>query len=147
MKHLHFSLVILITFIVSLVSCSKEDKIQSVDFMRFSILGACAGSELKSSTEKKKTIVITSEQMLSKEIGCLASAPNVDFKTHFVLAGRVAFDKCAQLEDETMVEEDSILKYRVQIRQSECQKMDTVYFMAALPIRYINHQINFDIKY
>ena len=146
MKKLHFVLVLLISFIF-IGSCSKEDKIRAVEFQSLSIAGACPGSVLKSSTEKEKTIVITSEQMLSKEIGCLTSVPNVDFKTHFVLAGRAAFSKCAELEEDAIVEVGSILKYSVHIRQNECQKMDTVYFMAALPVRYKDHPINFDISY
>lgn len=129
-----------------ITGCSKDDKVQSVDFSKFSIAGACSGSMLKSSTEKKKTIVITTQEMLSKETECLASAPQVDFNTHFVLAGRVAFDNCAALEQETIVEADNNIKYSVTIRQSDCQKLDTVYFMAAVPIRYKDHHITFDIK-
>jgi len=129
-----------------ITGCSKEDKTQPVDFMKFSIAGACSGSVLKSSAEKEKTIVITTQEMLSKETGCLTSAPQVDFNTHFVLAGRVAFDNCAALEEETMVEADNIIRYSVKIRQSDCQKLDTVYFMAAVPIRYKDRQITFDIK-
>ena len=130
-----------------LASCSKEDETQSVDFTSLSIADVCEGSVLKTATEKDKTIIITSEKMLTKETGCLASSPQVDFETHFVLAGRVAFDNCAELERETILVIDNVLKYQVQINQFDCQKIDTVYFMAAVPIRYRDHQIDFDITY
>lgn len=113
MKQSHLLLVFLATCLTFLVACSKKEKVQSVDFISFSIAGACEGSVLKSSTEKEKTIVITSEQEKSKEIGCFASAPHVDFNTHFLLAGRVAFTNCAELEEETIVEEGNTLKYYI----------------------------------
>lgn len=129
-----------------LTGCAKEDKVQPVDFRTFSIAGVCEGSVLKSSAEKEKTTVITSEPMLLKETGCLTSPPQVDFKTHFVLAGRVAFDNCAKLLEETIVETDNVIKYNIKILKVECQKLDTVYFMASLPIRYKDRQITFNVE-
>ncbi len=147
MKQSYLFFALLTACFIFIVSCSKEDEIKSVDFIKFSISELCAGSALKSSTEKERTIIIMSEQMQSKETGCLSTPPQVDFNTHFVLAGRVAFDNCAKLKEETIVDMGNILRYHVQITQSECQKIDTVYFMAAVPIRYKDHQIDFDITY
>lgn len=138
-------LIVLFVFIV-LIGCSKEN-MQSIDFRSLSIRPACDGSILKSSTNKEETLIITSEQMFSKEFGCLTTAPEIDFKTHFVLAGRVAFNNCASLKEEAITEENNTLNYRVQIQQANCTALDTVYFSAALPIRYKDHQINFEIKY
>jgi hypothetical protein len=140
----HFLVLAFVFFHIT--GCSKEDKIKSVAFIKFSIAGACPGSVLTSSAEKEKTIVITTQEMLSKETGCLASAPQVDFNTHFVLAGRAALTNCAELEEETIEEMDNTIKYRVQTRQRDCLPLDTVYFMAAVPIQYKDRQITFDIK-
>lgn len=131
----------------SLIFCSEDDEIQSVDFIPFSIIELCEGSVLRSSTEKERTIVITSQQELSKETGCLTTVPQIDFNTHFVLAGRVIFNNCAELEHVMISQVDNILKYHIQINQKDCEKIDTVYFMAAVPIRYKDNPIDFDIIY
>jgi len=76
MKQSHLPLILLAICLTLFLCCTDKEEIKSVDFIKFSIADACEGSVLKSSTEKEKTIVITSEQDLHKVVGYLSSVPS-----------------------------------------------------------------------
>ncbi|WP_256007474.1 hypothetical protein [Pedobacter deserti] len=127
-------------------SCGREDfdtELQVVDnpveYETISPVRFCPTSAIYTSQDKEALVIIEDAAAYNKEVGCLDVVPNVDFSTHFVLAGRLAFRQCASLKDQKLVLQGSVLRYDLVIEKLDCQKHDTVYFAAKVPLKHRNN--------
>lgn len=139
----------LISIILFILSCSEDDSpIVNVEYEKLSLNSVCnIASIARSDVITKNTYVITNQQHYEKLTSCISNPIEVDFSKNFVLAGRVAFDNCAELKSESIQLKDNILQYQINIEQQDCEKLDTIYFMASVPVRFKDNQVSFDINY
>lgn len=139
----------LISMILFIFSCSEDNSpVINVEYEKLSLNSVCSIASTESSGEiAKNTYVITNQQEYEKLTSCISNPIEVDFSKNFVLAGRVAFDNCAELKSESIQLKDNILQYQINIEQQDCEKLDTIYFMASVPVRYKDNQVSFDINY
>lgn len=139
----------LISLIILLFSCSDDEpQIVNITYEKLPLSKLCnVTSTEPTGKPEEKTYVINNQQDYNSLTSCQNNPPAVDFSKNFILAGRVIFSNCAVLKSESMQLENNMLKYKIDIEQQECQKLDTVYFMASVPIRYNTSKVSFDIHY
>ena len=120
-----------ISMILFIFSCSKDDSpIVNVEYEKLPLNRVCSITSMDPSGDiVKNTYVITNQQEYEKLTSCISNPIEVDFSKNFVLAGRVAFDNCAELKSESLQLKDNILQYRINIEQQDCEKLDTVFFI------------------
>ncbi len=135
--------------ILFIFSCSEDDSpIVNVGYEKLSLNSICSIASTEApGVITKNTYVITNQQAYEKLTSCIPNPIEVDFSKNFILAGRVAFDNCAELKSESIQLKDNILQYQINIEQQDCEKLDSIYFMASVPIRYKENQVSFDINY
>ncbi|WP_256006804.1 hypothetical protein [Pedobacter deserti] len=145
----------LLVVVILFFSCSKSSptdnnelvQIQPIDYDLFPTVRFCPSSSINSSQQKESFIVIKDATAYADEFGCQATMPEVDFNTHFILAGRVAFRQCIETKNQKIELKSGVIRYHVALEQSDCQKIDTAFFAASLPIEYKDKEIDFVIEY
>jgi hypothetical protein len=101
---------------------------------------------LNQQTEQDQvTFKIRSQNELEDWLSCNSSLPDIDFDQEFIVGGRVKSYGCGHLLELVSKKWCDNLKVKVIIRPQDCLAITDVYFFVALPVVFVNSEVEIDV--
>jgi len=145
------TLVLAIMIMFSAVSCIDNNTLGCEEATPIgtditSLLVSDNSCTLRKRAEQDEVIFkIQSQQDLEEWLDCETSLPQVDYTQQFIVGGRVKSYECGFLEGLSSEVGCKIIKLKITIQPLICAAITDVYFFTALPIAYVNNEIEYEI--
>lgn len=145
------TLVLAILIIISSVSCIDNDSLECEEATLIgtditSLLVSDNSCTLRKRVEQDEVIFkIQSQQKLEEWLDCEISLPLIDYSQQFIVGGRVKSYECGLLEGLSSEVGCNKIKLTITIQPLICAAITDVYFFTALPIAYVNNEVEYEI--
>jgi hypothetical protein len=90
------------------------------------------------------TVKITSSSELEEWLTCQTQLNEVDFENEFIFGGRVKSYECGRFMELISERECDVIKIKVSIEPLICGAVTDVLFFVALPLEYIDTDVEFE---